>query len=292
MKVLVLGASGFIGKKIVLKAPGNIELTGTYFKNEITIENGHFEYLNYLDEGLDWKQIIESYSCIIVAARANAESSIERNTVSHRSKVAFTKMINAVRESRLKPFIVALNGSLTYGNRGEELVRTNDGINPVGFAKSYSIAEKPFRDYLTQGNEIAIVRAPWVLGPGSWFSQIYLGTNKIPIIGKGKQWMAVVSVEDLAEYVWQLVEVRTRGIFHPKLISRCRQKDFALAVQQVTKKQIQKLGRFSLLRMEKQMRESILASIKLDDGEGNQSESDSAKIELKNAIKDIYSGFS
>ena len=116
--------------------------------------------------------------------------------------------------------------------------------------------------------------------------------NKIPIIGKGKQWMAVVSVEDLAEYVWQLVEVRTRGIFHPKLISRCRQKDFALAVQQVTKKQIQKLGRFSLLRMEKQMRESILASIKLDDGEGNQSESDSAKIELKNAIKDIYSGFS
>ena len=227
-----------------------------------------------------------------MAARANAQSSIERNAVSHRSKVAFTKMINAVRESRLKPFIVALNGSLTYGNRGEELVRTDDEINPVGFAKSYSIAEKPFRDYLTQGNEIAIVRAPWVLGPGSWFSQIYLGTNKIPIIGKGKQWMAVVSVEDLAEYVWQLVEVRTRGIFHPKLISRCRQKDFALAVQQVTKKQIQKLGRFSLLRMEKQMRESILASIKLDDGEGDQSESDSAKIELKNTIKDIYSGFS
>ena len=292
MKVLVLGASGFIGKNIVLKTPGNIELTGTYFKNEITIGNGHFEYLNYLDEGLDWKQIIEPYSCIIVAARANAESSTERNAVSHRSKVAFTKMIDAVRESRLKPFIVALNGSLTYGNRGEELVRTDDEINPVGFAKSYSIAEKPFRDYLTRGNEIAIVRAPWVLGPGSWFSQIYLGTNKIPIIGKGKQWMAVVSVEDLAEYVWQLVEVQTRGIFHPKLISRCRQKDFALAVQQVTKKQIQKLRRFSLLRMEKQMRESILASIKLDDGEDDQSESDSAKIELKNAIKDIYSGFS
>ena len=292
MKVLVLGASGFIGKSIVLKAPEHIELTGTYFKNEITIGNGHFEYLNYLDEELDWNQIIESYSCIIVAARANAESSIERDVVSHRSQTAFAKMIKAVRESRLKPFIVALNGSLTYGNRGEELVRTDDEINPTGFAKSYSIAERPFRDYLTQDNEIAIIRAPWVLGPGSWFSQVYLGANKIPIIGKGKQWMAVVSVDDLAEYVWQLVEVRTRGIFHPKLISRCRQKDFARTVQEVTKKQTQKLGRFSLLRMEKQMRESILASIKLDDGEGEKSESESAKIELKNAIKDIYSGFS
>jgi hypothetical protein len=39
------------------------------------------------------------------------------------------------------------------------------------------------------------------------------------------------------------------------------------------------------------MRESILASIKLDDGEGNQSESEAAKIELKTAIKKIYAGF-
>jgi nucleoside-diphosphate-sugar epimerase len=292
MRVLVLGASGFIGKRIVLKAPEHIELTGTYFKNEIKNEQGHFEHLNYLDEELDWKQIIEPYSCIIVAARANAENGIERDNISQRSQAAFVKMIKAVKESRLKPFIIALNGSLTYGNRGEELVRTDDEINPVGFAKSYSIAEKPFRDYLAQHNEIAIVRAPWVLGPGSWFSQIYLEANKIPIIGKGKQWMAIVTLDDLAEYVWQLVEVRTRGVFHPKLISRCRQKDFARNVQQVTKKQTQKLGRFGLLRMEKQMRESILASIKLDDGEGNQSESEAAKSELKTAIKKIYAGFS
>ena len=292
MKVLVLGASGFIGKSIVLNAPEHVELTGTYFKNKIIKGHGHFEHLNYLDEELDWNQIIEPYSCIVVAARANAESAIERDIISQLSQTAFSKMIKAVKKSSLKPFIVVLNGSLTYGNRDEELVKTDDEINPTGFAKSYSIAEKPFRDYLTHNNEIAIVRAPWVLGPGSWFSQIYLLANKIPIIGKGEQWMAVVSVDDLAEYVWKLVEMRTRGVFHPKLINRCRQKDFASTVQNVTKKQTHKLGRFSLLRMEIQMRESILASIKLDDGEGEQSESELAKIELKNVIKDIYSGFS
>ena len=67
MRVLVLGSSGFIGESIVSKAPKNIKLTGTYYKNEIKYKNGEFEYLNFLDEELDWKKIIEPFSCIIVA---------------------------------------------------------------------------------------------------------------------------------------------------------------------------------------------------------------------------------
>lgn len=292
MRVLLLGASGFIGQSIVAKVPQHVELTGTYFQNEIKSEHGNFECVNYLDSELDWKQLIEPYSCIIVAARANAGNGKTRDDISQRSQSAFSKMIKAVEESESKPFIVAVNGSLSYGHRGEELVKTDDEINPTGFATSYSLAEKPFRDYLNQPNDIAIVRAPWVLGAGSWFTQMYLSPDKIPIIGQGNQWMAVVTVDRLAEYVWNLVEMRTRGVYHPKLISRCRQKNFAHAVQQVTNKQTKKIGRIELWRMEKQMRESILASIKMDDGEMNQSESDSAIGELKAAIKEIYSGFS
>jgi nucleoside-diphosphate-sugar epimerase len=292
MRVLVLGSSGFIGKSIVSKAPKNIELTGTYYKNEIKYEDGDFEHLDYLDEGLDWEQIIKPFSCIIVAARANAENIKARDNISRRSRIAFIKMLNAITESESEIFIVAINGSLTYGHRGEDLVKTSDRINPTGFAKSYSIAESPFREYLAKKNDIAIIRAPWVLGVDSWFPQMYLMTDKIPIIGTGRQWMAIVTVNDLAEYVWQLIEMRNSGIFHPKLTGRCRQRNFACIVQKVTKKKSKRLGIFSLLRMEKQKRESILASIKIDDREGCSSESDSAMIELENAIKDIYSVFS
>lgn len=292
MRVLLLGASGFIGQSIVSKVPEHVRLTGTYFNNEIKNEHGQFKQLNYLDEELDWKQIIQPYSCIIIAARANAGTVTERDSISRRSQTAFVKILKAVNESEAKPFIIAVNGSLSYGHRGEELVKTDDEINPTGFASSYSIAEKPFRDYLRKGNAIAILRAPWVLGLGSWFTQMYLSPDKIPVIGQGKQWMAIVTVEDLAESIWKLVEMRTSGVHHPKLISRCRQQDFAHTVQSVTKKQVKKHGIFGLWRMERQMRESILASIKLDDGKGNQSESDVAMGELEAVIQEIYSGFS
>jgi nucleoside-diphosphate-sugar epimerase len=120
---------------------------------------------------------------------------------------------------------------------------------------------------------------------------MYLEPDKIPIIGQGKQWVSVVSVEGLAEFVWQVVESQRNGILHPNLIYRCRQKEFASLVKEVTKKQTHKLGRFKLMWMEKQMRESVLASIKLDDGMGNQSENQTSKMNLKSAIEEIYSGF-
>ena len=292
MRVLLLGASGFIGQRIVANVPDHIELTGTYFQNKMNSNHCCVEQLDCLDEGLDWPSIVTQYSCIVVSARANAGNKAERDLVSIRSKKAYRNMLDAVKESPNKPFIVALNGSLSYGHHGEQLVTTGDEVRPTGFATSYSMAEQPFREDLSEGSGIAIVRAPWVLGLGSWFSQMYLKPGKVPIVGRGRQWMSVVTVDGLAAFVWQLVKRQTPGVYHPKLICRCRQKDFARAVNEVTKKPITRLGWFGLRTSESQMRESILASIRLDDGEGQKSEGQPALDELKTAIGAIYSGFS
>jgi nucleoside-diphosphate-sugar epimerase len=292
MRVLLLGASGFIGRSIAAKVPETIELTGTYYQNKPEFEHIKVEQFDYLDSGIDWQQIVMQYDCIIVAARANADTEVDRSKVSEKAQSAFSKLTQAVHESKSKPFIVAVNGSLSYGHRGEDLVKTSDTIAPTGFARSYSIAEKPFREFLRAGHEIAIIRAPWVIGLGSWFSLMYLKPNRVPIIKDGKQWMSLVSVGGLADYVWQVVESSKSGVLHPELTYRCRQKEFANIVKNVTSKQTRSIGGIKRMRMEKQMRESVLASIKLDDGMGSVSENQGAERRLIAIVEEIYSVFS
>lgn len=292
MRVLLVGASGFIGRSIAATVPKNFHLTGTYYSNKPDLEHLQLEHFNYLDSDVDWVNITEQYDCVIIAARANADTERKRNEVSLRARDAFRRFTEAVRDSKSKTFIVAVNGSLSYGDCKDRLVKADEKINPTGYARSYAIAEKPLRDFLSDGHEVAVIRAPWVIGASSWFPMMYLQPNRIPILSKGTQWMSLVSVDDLAEYVWKTVEAKRGGIFHPKLTYRCRQKEFAEMVQKVTSKKTRRLGILRMQRMELQMRESVLASIKLDDGMVNQSESQANKMRIKSLIEEIHSGFS
>lgn len=292
MRVLLVGASGFIGRSIAIKTPEHVELTGTYYRNKPEIENIRLEQFNFLDTSVDWSALVEQYDCIIIAARANGDTESNRNEVSKQASDAFTRFIGAVQECESKPFIVTLNGSLSYGECGEKLVKTDDQINPTGYARSYAIAEKPLRDFLSKGQDVAIIRAPWVIGASSWFPMMYLHASRIPIIGSGMQWMSLVSVDDLAEYIWKAVASSKSGVLHPQLTYRCRQMEFAEIVHEVTSKKKRRIGILRRQRMEIQMRESVLASIRLDDGFANQSEEQTNRERLKSFIEEIHSGFS
>jgi nucleoside-diphosphate-sugar epimerase len=292
MRVLLVGASGFIGQSIAANMPDGVQLTGTYFQNRLTFENTNSEQFNFLNPDVEWQRIVEQYDCVIIAARVNADNETKRADISRKAKDAFKCFIQAVDESTSKPFIVAVNGSLSYGHRNDDLVKIGDSIAPTGYARSYAIAEQPFREFLAAGNEIAIVRAPWVLGPGSWFPMMYLEPNRVPLIGDGKQWMSLVLVDDLAKYLWDTVTSLKKGIHHPRLTYRCRQKEFATLVHDITSQPIRRLGRIQRLRMDPQMRESIHASIKLDDGRGDGSEHQDGKKRLISAIETIYASFS
>ena len=280
MRVLLLGSSGFIGREIAKLTPENTHLTGTYNLNKPDNPQYELMNLNLLSEGIDWNETISSYDCIIVAARANSADSKSRTEVSIRASKSFANLIEAITKHPDPKYLLVVNGSLSYGERGEDLVHPDDQIDPIGFAKSYSIAEKPFIEYRRKEGRIGIIRAPWVLGNGSWFTQMYLQPEKIPLIHKGKQWMSIVTVEELAKYVWKAVVHEKIGILHPKLIYRCRQGEFAKIVAEVTSKPVKKHGRLKMMGWDEQMRESILASIRLDDGFDNESENPEARQNL------------
>ena len=287
MRVLLLGSSGFIGREIAKVTPENTHLTGTYNTNKPDNPQYELMNLNLLSEGIDWNETISSYDCIIVAARANSADPKSRTEVSIRASKSFANLIEAITKHSDQKYLLVVNGSLSYGERGDDLVDPDDNIHPIGFAKSYSIAEKPFIEYRRKEGRIGIIRAPWVLGNGSWFTQMYLQPEKIPLIHKGKQWMSIVTVEELAKYVWKAVVEEKIGILHPKLTYRCRQEEFAKIVAEVTSKPVKKHGRLKMVGWDEQMRESILASIRLDDGFKNESENLEARQNLLSYLLEI-----
>ena len=291
MRVLLIGASGFIGSKVIDLIPENIMLTGTYCTNKINPKNIVSQQLDILDKSLNWEEIIDGYDCIIIAARPIGFDEKSRTKVALQTSNGFSEMIDAVSNSSNPPYLVAIHGSLSYGNCGDKLILVNEKIAPTGFAKSYSLGEKPFRNYLQEGNNCAIIRAPWVLGSASWYHELYAKPEEIPILGNGRQWMSIVTLDSLAKSVWDAVLQPKSGVIHPKLSYRCRQEEFAKLVADISNKKIKKIGRLQLLRFEKQTRQSIIASIKLDDGNSRDSESDSNRQKILEYLKQIHSGF-
>lgn len=287
MRVLLLGSSGFIGREIAKLTPENTHLTGTYNINKPKNTQYELMKLNLLSEDIDWSEVITSYDCVIVAARANSTEAKLRTELSIRASKSFANLIEALTKHPDPKYLLVINGSLSYGERGDDLVNPDDKIYPIGFAKSYSVAEKPFIEYQRKGGRIGIVRAPWVLGNGSWFTQMYLQPEKVPLIHQGKQWMSIVTVEELARYAWGAVLDEKIGVLHPKLTYRCRQEEFAKIVAEVSSKPVKKHGRLKMSGWDKQMRESILASIRLDDGYDNESESLEARQNLLSYIQEI-----
>ena len=291
MRVLLFGSSGFIGQSIANSSPNNIHVTGTYKSRESSARGDDKIQVDFLNTEIDWSKLIEGFECIIVAARANSTDPKTRTNLSRNACTSFENLLSAIDSSSDSKHLLVVNGSLSYGDRGEDLVNSDSKLNPSGFAKSYAIAEAPFREYQSSGGKIAIIRAPWVLGNGSWYQQMYDSMDHIPLLSGGNQWMSIVSLEDLSDYIWECVINESTGVLHPKLTYRCRQKEFASIVAGITQKKIRNYGFFRFLGWDKQMKESVVASIRLDDGEGDVSENLESKANLTQYLQKIHSDF-
>jgi dTDP-4-dehydrorhamnose reductase len=101
--------------------------------------------------------------------------------------------------------------------------------------------------------------------------------------------MSIVYLDDLAQSAWEILLKSKPGVYHSKLTYRCKQNEFAKIITSITKKPYIKLGNIRLMFFEKQMRKSILSSIKLDDSRGSVSEEDLARQALIEKITKIHS---
>ena len=286
-RTLVTGGSGFIGSAIIKASTSNIR--ALVHKEAVEGSNIDRVYGDFLSGENQFEKWIDGINSIIHTARPSSGNTAGRYRIARRTRKANASMVSVVKESTITSTLL-MHGSLSYGHRGEDLVHTDSILNPVGYAKAYSIGERPWVDYLHSGGGVKIVRAPWVLGPGSWFEMLYC-EEKIPVFGDGSQWMSLVSVESLADFTWSVLSDEP-GVYHPPLLYRCRQSDFAKIVSEIRGVGISVVSRSGLTRKYGKMAtDSICSSIRLDDGNGMSSESESSLEKLVNYLESML-GFS
>ena len=286
-RTLVTGGSGFIGSMIIKASTSNIRA----LVHKEAVEGNKIDrvYGDFLSSENQIEKWINGVNSIIHAARPSSGNTAGRYRIARRTREANLSMVSVVKECKI-PSTILMHRSLSYGHRGEDLVHTDSTLNPVGYAEAYSIGERPWVDYLHSGGGVKVVRAPWVLGPGSWFEMIYCD-EIIPVFGDGRQWMSLVSVESLADFTWSILSDEP-GVYHPPLLYRCRQSDFAKIVSEIRGVGTSVVSRSGLTRkFGKMAADSICSSIRLDDGNGMSSESDSSLEKLVNYLASML-GFS
>ena len=204
-KVIVIGASGFLGSKVLdhLISEGYQVFATQNNKtipraNEISIIPGGIK-------GLSTTRLREiNPVAIFHCARPTFPyfKKWGRMLAAEKARRLNKRLVKQLEKSGLATTLVFASGSLSYGN-SEVAHSERSPLNPLSYAKQYIRGESPFlKDHSDSKFKVIVLRFPWLLGKGSWFSWFYLKNmqeqKKIPLFGRGYNLMSVIGVHDAA----------------------------------------------------------------------------------------------
>lgn len=279
-ETFLTGASGFVGRALIGCAdrPLRVLAHTTPVEGQHEVVKGDLH-----DPALPWPSWFEGMSHLLHAARPSAGTDRGRRRIAKRTAVANEAMLSAAQAHGLHT--LAVHGSLSYGDCGEALVTPSSAVNPIGYAQAYAIGEAPWRTRAGAG--CTVVRAPWILSSGSWFSMLYTSAT-VPCFGDGSMWMSIVDLERFASWLWATVDEQPDGVVHPPLLVRCRQRDFAERVAHARGVDVEEWSSSRTRRAYgKQAAASIFASLRMDDGQGEAAEESDALRDLERVLQSV-----
>ncbi|MFT3867820.1 MAG: NAD-dependent epimerase/dehydratase family protein [Nibricoccus sp.] len=209
-RILLLGGTGFIGTALTRRLSANRadnELMMLIHRKaplrELEQINTHTGDLGTFDLAL-----LDKFSPHVVVhlARMSGQGRIGRLLAAWRGARANRRIISHLQLMQPTPHVIYVSGTLVYGDCGTRPVDEDHPISPIAFAREYIRAEKPWMDALIKGTiPVTILRPPWIMGQGSWFSTFYLKSihdhGIVPLFGDGQNWMSLIDVEDCAGLV-------------------------------------------------------------------------------------------
>jgi uncharacterized protein (TIGR01777 family) len=243
MKVLVTGASGFVGRVIVgqLLEKGDevVVLTSNIAKAALTL-GSKCHYYQWVDTNiLPPQEAFEGVDAVINLMGENIAA--KRWTEDQKKKIynsridGTSRLVEAISKMTKKPSVFVSTSAVgIYGNRGGEEITEESSIASDFLAhvcKDWEAAANKAKAY---GMRVSIVRTGVVLGRGGGA----LGKMLLPFklgaggpLGFGRQYMSWIHIDDLAAlYVECLKNPEAQGIFNGTSPYPATNKEFTKAL--------------------------------------------------------------
>jgi nucleoside-diphosphate-sugar epimerase len=220
MKILITGASGFLGKSLSEElSDKKIDFVSVYRRKEVVAEQCFL--IDNIDSKTDWSSAFCDIDVVIhCAARVHVMNDTELEPLAVFREVNTAGTLNLAKqaaEAGVKRFIfissIKVNGECTLLNNP---FRANDDMapqDPYGISKAE--AEQGLIDIAKEtGMEIVIIRPPLVYGPG--VKANFAAMMKLASLGIPLPLGAVTNNRRSLVYVDNLVDLIITCISHPK----------------------------------------------------------------------------
>ena len=220
MKVLLTGATGFVGNKVVkaLHRRGHQTVVLTRNVERAEVRLPHSSQIHYWDPG---KRVFpeEALNAVDAVIHLAGENIAEGRWTSGKkeriksSRVQTTRALTeAIQKSKNRPeVLVSASAVGIYGNRGDEVL-TESSAKDCGFlAEVCHLWEKEVARAQELGIRTVALRTGVVLGHDGGAMEKILPPFRMALggnLGDGKQWMSWIHLDDLAEMYVHAIENR------------------------------------------------------------------------------------